>query len=151
MPASHLRGTDVNGDFVDRQNTSTTETDMSTMVIGARAFDSPGDSIHVKCWGTVANNANVKTLTFYFGASSQAFILKASVATAWNLDLWLFASSSGNQEGVATLTHGVIASNQMDNFSLVFTEPTINALTIKTTGTGGATADVLQKGFVVLT
>jgi len=151
MPANNLKGIDVNGDLAARQNTSTGETDLSTTVIGARSFDTAGNVIHVKCWGLVANNANAKTLTFYFGASTQAFVLKASVATAWHLDLWLFATGSGTQEGIATLNHGVIASNQVDTFRLAFTEPTTNSIIIKTTGTGGATADILQKGFVVLT
>jgi hypothetical protein len=151
MSVTHLKGLAVNGDIAARQNTSTGETDLSSIVIPAGSFDSSGDCIHIKCWGLVANNANAKTLTFYFGASTQAFVLKASVATAWNLDLYLFATGANAQEGIATLNHGVIAAAQVDTFRMAFTEPSSNAITVKTTGTGGATADILQKGFVVLT
>lgn len=151
MAINILKAQSANADLVARQNTSTGETDMSSIVIPASSFNEAGACIRVKCWGTVANNANVKTLTIYFGASSQAFVLKASVATAWDLDMWLFASGSGTQEGIATLNHGVIAAAQVDTFRLAFTEPTTVPITIKSTGTGGATADILQKGFVVLT
>lgn len=140
----------INGDMTSSGCISTGETDFDTFTLDANQLNNSGDAIHVIAWGTVANNANVKTLKFYFGTTSQSFVLPASTATNWKLDVWMCAATPTSQVGIAHCQAGVIATATSDVFNITSTQNSRNTIVVKTSGTGGATDDILQKGMLVL-
>lgn len=151
MAVQQLKAIDINGSLAATANVSTDETDLASTILAASSMSEIGSAIHVTAWGTVANNANAKTVTFYFGTDSQAFSLQASVATAWRLDCWVLTSAANTQKGVAHMSHGVLAANTNDVFVIAATETASNPITVKVTGTGGASNDILCNGFVIQT
>lgn len=140
----------INSDLTSSGNVTTAETTFDQFTLDSNQLNSSGDAIHIVAWGTVANNANVKTLTFYFGTATQAFVLPASTATNWKLDVWIVAASPTSQVGIAHMQSGVIATATSDVFNITATQNTRNTLVVKTTGTATSTDDILQKGMLVL-
>lgn len=151
MAVTQLKATSINGSLAATANVSTDLTDLVTAVIPAGGMAEVGSAIHVVAWGTVANNANEKSVTLTFGGDTQAFVLQASVATAWKLDVWIFTSAANVQKGVAHMSHGLLAANTNDIILIAATEETSNPITIKVSATGGASNDVLCNGCVFLT
>lgn len=140
----------IYGNTTSAGSVTTGETTLATTVLDANQLKTSNDTIHVIAWGNVANNANVKTLTFYFGALSQAFVLPASAASSWRLEVWISCVSPTSQTGVAVMNAGPIASATTDTFLLTGTVDTKGTVIVKTTGTATATNDILQKGMLVL-
>lgn len=144
------KGYNVNGNTTSTGSVTTSETTLGTFTLDSQQLNGPNDAIHVIAWGTVANNANTKTLTFYFGTTTQAFVLPANAATQWKVDVWITGLTQTSQTGIALCTAGVIANATSDLFLLTMTENTKNTIVVKTTGTGTTTNDIVQKGMLVL-
>lgn len=140
----------INGDMTSSGNLTNAETTLDQFTLDSNQLNNAGDAIHIIAWGTVANNANVKTLTFYFGTATQAFVLPASTATNWKLDVWICGVTPTSQVGIAHMQAGVIATATSDVFNITATQNTRNTIVIKTTGTATNTDDILQKGMLVL-
>ncbi len=128
---------------------STTETTLGSTVLQAQGMSGVGASIQVVAWGTVANNANTKTLTFYFGGTSQAFVLQASTANSWFLEAWVVSTGTKTQTAVVTVRCGLVAASTTDVFTLSPTENDLANITVKVTGTATTTNDIQAKGFYV--
>ncbi len=144
------KAVNINGNTTATGTVTTAETTLGTFTLDSNQLNKPTDAIHIIAWGSVANNANVKTLTLYIGTATQAFVLPASAAVGWKLDVWLSCISATSQTGVAHMQAGVIASATSDVFVLTTTQDTKNTLVIKTTGTATTTDDIIQKGMLVL-
>lgn len=149
MPLTNYTNSTITGTTVSGQCVSTAETTMGSITLPAGQATSNDGVTRVYAWGAVANNANSKTLTFYFGATSQAFVLQASVANNWFLEVIIADKTATTQTAVAQVTMGVIAGSTIDVFTLSPTEDRNKAIIVKTTGTGGATADITQAALIV--
>lgn len=128
---------------------STTETTLGSTVLQAQGMSGIGASVRIVSWGTVANNANTKTLKFYFGTTSQAFVLQSSVANSWLLEAYIVSTGSAAQTAVVTVRCGLVAASTIDVFTLTPTENDLANITVKITGTATTTNDILGKGFFV--
>lgn len=131
---------------------NTTETTLFTYTLPANTLDAVTKGIRVKTFGTMANNAHVKTVKLYFGSAPLTLDLTPSVAGSWCADLLVIgtasaqkAQCSGNMVDSAT---GVPLSIFIAGAA---TEDGTAAIIIKTTGTNGtATAnDIVGLGFAV--
>lgn len=130
---------------------TTGETTLGTSTLQAQVFTLPSSIMHVIAWGSVANNANAKSLKFYFGSASQAFTLPASVAYDWKLDAWFSSKAAASQVGTAAVTIGAIAATSAETYALATTENDLANIIVKITGTATTTNDITCKGFLVLT
>lgn len=130
---------------------TTAETTLGTSTIQSQSFTPLSSLVHVVAFGSVANNANAKTLTFYFGTATQAFTLPASVAYDWKLDAWFVSKAAASQIGTVCVTVGAIAATSAETYALATTQSDLANITIKITGTATTTNDITCKGFIVLT
>lgn len=55
-----------------------------------------GQSVHIKAIGVNSADANVKTLTFDFGAASCALVVTGNAAT-WSADFWITMTGAATQ------------------------------------------------------
>jgi len=72
-------------------------------------------TLHQKCWGTRANNADVVTARVYFGAEVASLTVTASAATNWSIDAWtsvasVTSSASTNQTLFQAINTAVAAT-----------------------------------------
>lgn len=130
---------------------TTGETTLGTSTIQSQSFSPLSSLVHVVAFGSVANNANAKTLKFYFGSASQAFTLPTSVAYDWKLDAWFVSKAAASQIGTVCVTVGAIAATSAETYALATTESDLANIIIKVTGTATTTNDITCKGFIVLT
>lgn len=68
-----------------------------------------GSTVRQTCWGTAANNANVKTSKLYFGTSSASLIVTASAATQWLMEAVTIATGTAAQTTVFRSTNTAVA------------------------------------------
>ncbi len=146
--------TNYTSEFLDGSTTSTGcistgETTLTTLTLPAGQATGKFPLKVVRAWGTVANNANAKTLKFYWGSTSQAFVLPASAATTWQLEVWVADITANSQTVTMRCTTGVIATVTTDTFNASPAEIENNAIIVKTTGTGGATNDIVQAAMLI--
>lgn len=133
-------------------NVSTGETDLMTFSLPANSLNFDGDSIEVEAYGFFANNANTKTIRFYFGSTPVAFTVVGTGGsiTAWYLKAVVIRNSSSTMTGVGTLfadsdvAPKAVYINTLSAGGVVYT----GTNTIKLTGVGGATNDIRQQSMI---
>jgi len=130
------------------------EDDLISTSLPANALEDVGDCVRIRAWGTVANNANAKTLKLYFGATAIASqSLTASQAGRWMIEAIVMRTGSDTQESWALTIESLAAlaagkHAQEVNSALAIDEDA--AITVKCTGTGVADNDIVQEGMLVL-
>lgn len=149
MALTNYTDSTLTGSTTSGQCVSTAETTLATITLPANQATSNDGVTRVYAWGAVANNANNKTLTVYFGATSQAFVLQASTTNKWLLEVIIADKTATTQTAVAKLTMGLIVASTIDVFTLAPAEDRNGSIVIKTTGTGGATGDITQAALIV--
>ena len=123
--------------------------DLMTYSLPANSLSANGKGVRITVWGTAANNANAKTVTVAFGATTLvSTALTASQADVWWAEAIVIRTGAATQEAFAELTQGgtvtlsdVEQSNPAETLS--------GAVTIKCTGTATANDDIVQEGMVV--
>lgn len=125
-------------------NSGAGETDLITYSLGANSLVNNGDILEIEAWGIYAANANNKTVKLVFG--SQTILTTGAIAAndgSWKINATIIRESATTQEIVTQ----IISSNSSVADSTTRTAGTqdlATALTIKCTGTGTSSSDIIQ-------
>lgn len=127
----------------------TNEDNLITYSLPASTLTTTGMGVRVTGWGTTANNADTKTLKFYFGSAVGSSALTASIAGRWWAQANVFRTGSSTQDAIVALTGGATSLADADFAAL--TETDTSAITIKFTGQASAANanDIIQEGMMV--
>lgn len=126
--------------------------DLMSYALPANSLSANGKGVRVTMWGTAANNANAKTLDFYFGGLRAASILlTVSTVRAWQVVATVMRSGASAQEySIATIDGNASTGIGVANAFVGSTTQTDTAgITIKGVGTATADNDIVQKGMIV--
>ncbi len=127
--------------------------DLMTFSLPANALDSDSGQgargVRITAWGTTANNANAKTVTAAFGASTLVTLaLTAAQVSSWRIAAEVMWTAEDTQKFVAAITQGGTAK-QSETVIGTAAENDDAAITIKCTGAGTADNDIVQHGLIV--
>ena len=126
--------------------------DLMTYSLPANSLSANGKGVRVTISGRVANNANAKTLTFMFGASTVNIALRSTLDQAW-FAVFHIIRTGANTQIITGDTHTSVANLTTTNEGAVVdttaTETDSGAITIKCTAVGVADNDVVQKFMMV--
>jgi hypothetical protein len=130
-------------------NVTTGETTLISYIMQPNVMALDGYSVTIKAWGTFAGNANNKEVKLYFGST----IIYDTGAHAVNSGTWYISATvirtgSATEQSIASIT----SSNSTIASTASYTTPTEtlgSAVTIKCTGTGTATSDIVQNGMII--
>lgn len=136
-------------DMSDRSNSGTGETDLGSYTLSADSLAATGDFVRLTAFGVYAATVNNKTLKVKLGSTTLfdtgALAVNGGV---WNIKCEVYRTGSSTQR--------VIATASTDNALLVSTatytaasEDLTTNLTLKVTGTGGASTDITERGFLI--
>lgn len=146
-PSWSKRHSKLNVDLTQVGNVGAGEDDLITYSLPANTLAAAGDGLRITAWGNLANNANVKTIKFYWGATvivNEAAV--ANTAHGWRIEVLLFRRASNIQEcSVRYEEDNVLVIDQF----VAMTETDTAAITIKCTGTATTTNDIIQHGLSV--
>lgn len=141
----------VVSDLVDVNNVGTGEDDLIDLDIAANTLSSDGKAVRIEAWGIFANTTGAKTAKLYAGASIIGTLVgAANTAQTWKIEATLIRTGSNAQKYIsnglvpAASTFG-IAGNSSGTTAL--TDSSI--ITVKTTGEGTVTNDVIAKGIII--
>lgn len=131
------------------------ETTLGTVTLPSNALDTDFFSAaNITCWGTVAANANSKTLRLYFGSVVIATLSNAT--TFNNMSFWIQARVArkgvGNQEVIAFGYVSAANTTVPVGITVLRSAPTetlSSAVIIKYTGQGVSNADIIGTGLMV--
>jgi hypothetical protein len=133
-------------DSATRANTTTGETDLASYSVPANTLAVNNQSLEFHAWGTYVNNANSKALKVYFGASSWTVLNTAGSGPTWSVRGRIVRTGASTQDVIIDLIStvgGVVVTVS------TAAETLSGAVVLKLTGTGGATNDIKQEGFMV--
>jgi hypothetical protein len=136
--------TKLNANTTTVGNVSTGEDDLMTYSLSANQLQA-GSCVRISAWGTIANNANSKTLKLYFGSVVLTASLPTSVAETWRVEAVIIASDANAQSYSAS----IITATSQDAESGTLTETDTDAIEIKCTGEATSTNDITQNGLSV--
>lgn len=126
----------------------TTDTNADTlfrMTIPAGQMSAPGTTLHVQAYGVNSADANAKTITFNFGASSCAVIVTGSGNT-WLADLYVTLTGSKTQtsecHGLTNVTP--VVSTQATNWAIDNTANIAVTVTGTAATSGTTTANMVR-------
>ena len=129
-------------------NVGAGEDTLITYDLPANTLNTNGAGVRITAWGTVANNANGKTLKVYFGATVILTDgITAGAATRWYVTGLVFRTAVdaqdyvtyGNDQGATTPDINVGTATEDDGA----------AITIKCTGEATSDNDIVQEGLLV--
>jgi hypothetical protein len=135
-------------DTTQRANSGTGLTTLSSYSLPANTLSTNGKIVQCTSWGTLAANANTKTLSVKFGATTitlaaggfnnGSYKIVATVIRTGAATQKMFAISMGRSGGAADVYSGTAAPG----------ETLSGAITILTQGQSNtASSDILQEGF----
>lgn len=122
------------------------ETDLLTYTLPASTLISNGQAVRVTSWGSLANNANAKTIKIYFGATSITLYNSTGGNITWVVQMLVMRTGAASQAAVII---GGVQSGAPIGLTSSPAETLANAVVIKTTGTGVANNDIVNTGLVV--
>jgi hypothetical protein len=128
-------------------NVDTGEDNLITYTLPALALLKVGSAIKIKAWGTAANNGNAKTVKLYFGVVVLTYALTAGAARVWCIEATIVKNGASTQDAFARLTE--TPGNVIDQEITAPNQVDTAAITIKCTGEGVATNDIVQEGLLV--
>ena len=126
--------------------------DLMTYTLPANSLSANGNGVRVTAWGTVANNANAKTLTVNFGTAVMATdSMTISGALNWMVIAHIFRTGSNTQTYIAKIESSAngLSVRDFDIESGNATESDSGTITIKCTGAATSDNDIVQKGMLV--
>ena len=126
--------------------------DLMTYSLPANSLSANGKGVRVTAWGTLANNANAKTLTVNFGSVVLATdAMTINGALNWYIDALIFRTALGAQRYVAKIQSSANGSSvrDFDIESGTAAETDTAAITIKCTGAATADNDIVQNGMFI--
>ena len=129
--------------------------DLMSYTIPAGTLDKDGKVIGIKANGTTANNANGKTLSFFFGSQLQSFALTISQAGYWDIDGLIIRTSSGQQSVIFTLMETtqshVLQTPKAALFFNASSQDDVAPIVLKMQALAVDTSDILQREFLITT
>ncbi len=132
-------------------NVGAGEDNLQSYQIPANVLTGTGVGFRVTQHGTIANNANAKTLKSYVGATAivnQA--LTASVASQWRIVYELYRTGANTQKYAGVLHYEAPAGTWIAKpFSGTLTETDTAAITLKCTGEATSNNDIVQEETLV--
>lgn len=137
---------------LDSQATTavTSEEDLNSIVIPANVLNGNFNGIKLEAWGTVASNANTKTIRLKFGSTT---LISNDITTApdglhWHLEASIWRTGASTQEAIARATVG--ANNQTTTRTTPNQTET-SSITAKVTGQNGTASanDIVCEGLIV--
>lgn len=123
------------------------EDDLISTTLEAKSLYKNGQAIRITAWGSCAANANAKTLQLYFGGTS---ILTTGAVAAnnkkWVIQAIVVRTGVDTQDVIAwgVYNDAVVATQ----FAALTKDDGANQ-TVKCTGTGTATDDIIQEGLTI--
>lgn len=122
--------------------------DLMTFTIPANVLVTTNKAIRVKAWGTTANNANAKTLTFNVGSQTVlTTALTVSIAGQWEVEAVIIRTGSSTQDIVARTLQG--ATLIFDQELTAGTQTETATIVVKCTAAATADNDIVQEGMIV--
>jgi hypothetical protein len=103
-------------------------------------------ALHLRAWGTTANNANAKTVRFNFGATVVFTItLNTSSAATWQIEAFIYRTGAATQKVFQCISsHGTTMFSPLISSAA---ETMANAITVALTATQTSAGDVVAEGF----
>lgn len=113
----------------------TTEDTLFTFTLPANTLDATNRGLRVRAFGTVANNADTKTIRLRFGASvTYSITAPTSTAASWFAEGWIIKTGGGAQ---TSSFHGQAGSTVVNPSTIAGTEAETGAIVIRVTGQAG--------------
>lgn len=127
-------------------NVGAGEDNLITYTLDSNTLVDNGDSIEIEVFGTLAANANNKTIKLYLG-STQLFSTGAVASNAkdWQINCTIIKTGSATQECIASFNGDTVLVTQTADY-VSGAEDFTTQLTIKCTGEATADNDIIQKG-----
>jgi len=139
----------INEDMVAVGNIGVGEDDLITYSMPASVLSEDGDTLDITAFGTVAANANNKTIKLYFGST----VLIDTGAVAANSGSWYINSKIAR---ISVTSEKAITEIISDNLLIIdsasFKSPTADtaaAIEIKCTGEATSDNDIVQEGLII--
>lgn len=125
------------------------ETTLASKTISGGLLNTNGDILRCVVWGSIAANANTKTIKCKFGSASLTILSSAlgSAAAVWFVEFLVIRGTVSTQAIVANINHNQKGSNNPDPVRGTATENLAADVTLTITGQGGATNDIIMDGF----
>jgi hypothetical protein len=135
-------------DDSSHSNVSTSATDLATYTIPANTIDHNGEIIRITAGGTFAANGNTKTVTCYFGGTTQVITGPSALnGGSWFTTYSLHRTAAATQSGMGSF---ISQTTSAAYGALAATSDTTADIIVKCTGTSGtASSDVTQTHFLV--
>lgn len=138
----------INVNTTPVSNTGTGETDLITYALPGGSLSANGKGVEITAWGTLAANADNKTVRMYFGAT----VIAASITVTSSGSGW-YAHGTVIRTGATTQVAGAVITMNNSGAYPNGTSPTETLsgnVTIKATGQSGTGSnDITQTGLVV--
>jgi hypothetical protein len=129
-------------------NVGTGEDDLISYTLPANSLVGTGRGIRVSASGIAANNANAKTLKFYFGSLVLTHNLPTSEALRWRFSLEVFRTGTSAQLYTSQLIHNG-SSTPIDVQQGTLTETETATILIKGTGEATTNDDIVMKHLLI--
>lgn len=121
--------------------------DLITYAIAANVFNANGKAVRINAWGTTANNANAKTVTFVVGSQTVlTTVLTTSIAGQWEIEVYIVRTGVDTQDIRARLLQG--ATVIFDQELTAGTQDDGASITVKCTGAATSNNDIVQEGMI---
>jgi len=129
-------------------NTGTGVTDLKSFTLPANALSPATPSLRITVSGAFAGNTNGKGISFVFGGTGQALnpVTTAPNGVAWRAVMEIVRVTSTSQYLAGESTIGTVLQS---TFAIAPAENEAGPIVVKVIAQGGATNDVLQRGFVI--
>lgn len=127
-------------------NITTGEDDLITYPMPASTLVVTGQVLEYEVAGTFANNADAKTVKVYFGTTLVCTLAAAaSIAGSWRAKISVRRTGASAQSWVAEATRTITGGGAaIANTSGTCTETETGIITLKSTGEGVTTNDIIQ-------
>ena len=126
-------------------SSGTTIVALFTVTLPGGQLSAAGQGLHIHAWGTNSADANVKTITFAYGAATCAQIVTGS-ANAWQVDLFLVKTAAATQTYEC---HGQTATTLIASSQNTGTNTDASATTVTVSGTAATAGTVTLAGAYV--
>lgn len=137
-------------DSAQNANVSSTETDLASYSVPANTLAVNNQSLEFHAWGTTATAAGAKIIKVYFGSDSWTVITTGAggAPESWSIKGRIVRTGAATQKVIieASTTVTTITSPVVSTASRTLS----SANTLKITGDGAASNEILQQGMMVI-
>jgi hypothetical protein len=130
-------------------NVGAGEDNLITYSFPANTLKTDGYHLEIVAWGTLAANANNKTIKMYFG-STVIFDTGAAAANngVWSITARVIRAGASAEEAISNFITSNTTYTNTASYTTA-TETLSSNITIKCTGTGNSDNDIVQNGLII--